>query len=218
MKYVTVRMLGIGFAMSCFLVLPVVVCAIEAREKFDLAAEEAYGDFQEIPEWIQESYSQQLHTEIAQMIRTTLLEEGIVVAIFLFYSALSFRSLRSEDDGLLTWVAACDGCGGLLLAAVGVLSMSSEADALYEGFPAFAIVDTASHLIMAMFLVLLATLGFRLRGAMLEDRPAAKMVADSEGKAAAVAAVVAAEGVPEDSDDVDTAAVAQSAATQEVLV
>jgi len=165
----TARICTISFAvLGCF-VLPVILGKVETATLPDDAADPfspPYG-------WI------------VEVVTTTLLEEIAAVAVFVSFSDLSFRSIRSKSVGLLTFVAGCEGCCGLLMLAAAAMSIEVNADAWYfEYVPAFVIVTTGSNLILSALLLLLAVLGFRLRADMLKDRLSAEGGAGLDGKAA----------------------------------
>lgn len=175
-NYAAARMCAIGFAVFCFVILPILVFAVELNHVCD---DYCY------------------HVLLVDMVLSTLVEEGVFAAIFLAFSAFSFRSLRCKDQNLLMLVVGFDGCCGLLLAVAAALSMLSESEAsstFGEHFPAFTTLATGSHVILAAWLVLLAVLGFRL--ATMQEQEKAEMHADPDSKAEAAVAAPAPALVP----------------------
>jgi len=190
---VTTRICSISFAMLGCFILPIILVTCELYN---------FGDVELVTATLLDDAVDPFSPTyglIVEVVATTLLEEGIAVAVFVSFSDLCFRSIRSKSVGLLTFVAGCEGCCGLLMLAAAAMSIAVKADAWYfEYLPAFVIVTTGSNLILSALLLLLAVLGFRLRADMLKDHLGAEGGAGLDGKTAMSEAAEAAVGTPTD--------------------
>mmetsp|Transcript_69795 Transcript_69795/g.175802 ORF Transcript_69795/g.175802 Transcript_69795/m.175802 type:complete len:404 (-) Transcript_69795:189-1400(-) len=190
---VTTRICSISFAMLGCFILPIILVTCELYN---------FGDVELVTATLLDDAVDPFSPTyglIVEVVATTLIEEGIAVAVFVFFSDLCFRSIRSKSIGLLTFVAGCEGCCGLLMLAAAVMSIEVNAEAWYfEYVPAFVIVTTGSNMILSVLLLLLAVLGFRLRADMLKERLSAEGGAGLDGKAAVPEVAEAAVGTTTD--------------------
>jgi len=163
--FFTTRLCVMGFAMLGLLIMPIMVirCEYYALTKQSGMRWDPANPFG--------MYGSAISTE--EVTSAAWIHQGVFVAALLSVSALSYESLMLKSDGLVTLVAACDGCCGvyLLLEAVAESLACVQTD-LFASLPIYKIVVIGSTLILGGLLVLLAICGVQLRNVMLKDHEA----------------------------------------------